>query len=326
MKKVFKEYWLLMLIGALLLCGTVYFVIEDNSGKIAGKTENGNDVVFSIGTENVTADEFYDSLYESYGSAGIYQFMLKAISEAAYETTTDMKELAKLYAENVKANYMSSYGGEYEAYLVSDLQSLGYNSIDDLTTYFINYQKTTQFLIETVTDETDGTWNEYAAEKLPRVVSHILIKMTDPENPTDEELAKVNAVNDALANGETFSAVAAAHSEDSSATSNGLLGYVDADTNYVEEFLTAMLALEEGETTDWVKTDYGYHLITCHSTSLDYFVENYSEDMLNAVLTFDPSVQPRAVWAKANELGIEFADEAVKADLMKYMGLESEAE
>ena len=37
MKKVLKEYWLLMLIGALLLGGTVYFVIEDNSGKIAGK-------------------------------------------------------------------------------------------------------------------------------------------------------------------------------------------------------------------------------------------------------------------------------------------------
>ena len=48
--------------------------------------------------------------------------------------------------------------------------------------------------------------------------------------------------------------------------------------------------------------------------------------MLNAVLTFDPSVQPRAVWAKATEMGIEFADEAIKADLMKHMGLESEAE
>ena len=326
MKKVFKEYWLLMLIGALLLCGSVYFVIEDNTGKIAGKKENGNDVVFSIGTENVTADEFYDSLYESYGTAGIYQFMLKAVADASYETTTEMKDLAELYAENVKANYMSSYGGEYETYLVSDLQSLGYNSIDDLTTYFVNYQKTNQFLIETVTDENDGTWNEYAKENNPRVVSHILIKMTDPENPPDEELAKVNAVNEALANGEEFGKVAYAHSEDSSATTNGLLGYADANTSYVEAFLTAMLALEEGETSEWVKTEYGYHLIKCDSTSLDYFVENYSEDMLNAVLSFDPTVQPRAVWAKANELGIVFTDEAVKADLLKYMGLESEAE
>ena len=326
MKKVFKEYWLLMLIGALLLCGSVYFVIEDNTGKIAGKKENGNDVVFSIGTENVTADEFYDSLYESYGTAGIYQFMLKAVADASYETTTEKKDLAELYAENVKANYMSSYGGEYETNLVSDLQSLGYNSIDDLTTYFVNNQKTNQFLIETVTEVNDGTWNEYAQENNPRVGSHILIKMTDPENPTDEELAKVNAVNDALANGEEFGKVAYAHSEDSSATTNGLLGYADANTSYVEAFLTAMLALEEGETSEWVKTEYGYHLIKCDSTSLDYFVENYSEDMLNAVLSFDPTVQPRAVWAKASELGITFTDEAVKADLLKYMGLESEAE
>ncbi|MBE6107012.1 MAG: peptidylprolyl isomerase [Erysipelotrichaceae bacterium] len=326
MKKVLKEYWLLMLIGALLLGGTVYFVIEDNSGKIAGKTENGNDVVFSIGEENITADEFYDSLYESYGSAGIYQFMLKAVAEASYETTSEMKELAELYAENVKANYMNQYGGEYEAYLTSDLQSMGYNSVDELDEYFVNYQKTNQFLIETVTDETDGTWNKYAEEKQPRIVSHILIKMADPENPTEEELAKVDAVNAALANGEEFGAVALAHSEDTSATANGLLGYADADTSYVEEFLKAMLTLKEGETTDWVKTQYGVHLIKCDSTSLETFIENYSEDMLNAVLTFDPSVQPRAVWAKAEEIGIEFTDETVKTNLMNYLGLESEAE
>ena len=80
--------------------------------------------------------------------------MLKAVAESAYETTTDMESLAKLYAENVKANYMSNYGGEYEAYLVSDLQSLGYSSIDDLTTYFINYQKTNQFLKQSLMKKT----------------------------------------------------------------------------------------------------------------------------------------------------------------------------
>ena len=326
MKKVLKEYWLLMLIGLLLIGGTVYFVIEDNSGKIAGKTENGNDVVFSIGEENVTADEFYEELYSSYGAAGIYQYMLKAVAEASFETTAEMKSTAQLYAENVKANYMSSYGGEYETYLVSDLQSLGYSSVDDLDDYFVNYQKTLDFLIEAVTSEEFGTYDAYAAENLPRVVSHILIKMEDPENPTDEELARVDEVNQALANGEEFGAVAAAHSDDSSASSYGLLGYADASTSYVEEFLNAMLALEEGETSEWVKTEYGYHLIKCDSTSVDYFIENYSEDMLNAVLSYDSSVQARAVWAKAEELGIEFTDEAVKADLMTYMGLESEAE
>lgn len=325
MNKVLKEYWLLLLIGVLLICGSVYFVIEDNSGKIAGKKENGSDVVFSIGEENVTADEFYDELYEAYGTAGIYQFMMKAVSEAACETTDEMKDNAKIYAENVKASYMNSYGGAYETYLVSDLQALGYDSVDDLADYFVNYQKNLTFLTEAVTAE-EGPWAKYAEEKQPRVVSHILIKMEDPENPTEEELAKVAAVDAALANGDAFGVVAAAHSEDSSAANNGLLGYADADTSYVKEFLTAMLELNEGETTEWVKTEYGYHLIKCDSTTLDYFVENYQEDMLNAVLKFDPTAQPRAVWAKAEELGITFADETVKADLMKYMGLESEGE
>ena len=66
MNKVLKEYWLLILIGVLLICGSVYFVIEDNSGKIAGKKESGNDVVFAIGEENVTADEFYDDEMKYY--------------------------------------------------------------------------------------------------------------------------------------------------------------------------------------------------------------------------------------------------------------------
>ena len=92
MNKVLKEYWLLILIGVLLICGSVYFVIEDNSGKIAGKKESGNDVVFAIGEENVTADEFYDELYQSYGTAGIYQFMLKIHPAAKSLTSQRLKE------------------------------------------------------------------------------------------------------------------------------------------------------------------------------------------------------------------------------------------
>ena len=210
--------------------------------------------------------------------------------------------------------------------MVSDLLALGYDSVDDLADYFVNYQKTMNFLVETVTSDEEGTWANYAEENKPRVVSHILVKMADPENPTEEELAKVADVEAALANGDDFGTVASTYSDDSSAATQGLLGYADANTSYVEEFLTAMLALNEGETTDWVKTEYGYHLIKCDSTSLDYFIENYKEDMLNAVLSYDPTVQPRAVWAKAQQLGISFTDETVKTDLMNYMGLESEGE
>lgn len=82
-------------------------------------------------------------------------------------------------------------------------------------------------------------------------VRHILVG--------DEELAV--ELSDRARAGEDFAALAREHSLDSTAASGGLLGFVSAETPLVEPFLTAALALEEGEVSVPVETQYGWHVI-----------------------------------------------------------------
>lgn len=84
-------------------------------------------------------------------------------------------------------------------------------------------------------------------------IYHILVK--------DEKIAKeiINKLN----NGGDFAALAKEYSIDTSnKDQGGDLGIVNEDTQFVEEFKTAALALKPGEyTNEPVKSDYGYHVI-----------------------------------------------------------------
>ncbi|MBR4748904.1 MAG: peptidylprolyl isomerase [Abditibacteriota bacterium] len=94
--------------------------------------------------------------------------------------------------------------------------------------------------------------------------SHILIKF-DPADPEEEQdakcLAKIQEVNAKLKAGEDFAELAKEYSEDNTASKGGSLGWFDQSVNYVPEFKTAVFALEEGQVSEPVKTDFGYHLI-----------------------------------------------------------------
>lgn len=62
--------------------------------------------------------------------------------------------------------------------------------------------------------------------------------------------------------GGDFAELAQEYSSDGSAEGGGDLGFVDEDTPFVEEFKEAALALEVGETTGLVETQFGFHIIT----------------------------------------------------------------
>ena len=94
----------------------------------------------------------------------------------------------------------------------------------------------------------------------PRKISHILIKVADvtestdengntihTANPTAEEQAKLDEVLKALET-KSFEEVAKEYSEDSSAAIGGLIGIVDANnkSNYVAEFADASMNLNYG--------------------------------------------------------------------------------
>lgn len=93
-----------------------------------------------------------------------------------------------------------------------------------------------------------------------RRASHILFEITDEQ---DEQAAyeKASAVAGRLQAGEDFAALAQEHSDDiGSASQGGDLGFAGRDI-YEPPFEEALFALQEGEVSEPVLTEFGWHLI-----------------------------------------------------------------
>lgn len=323
MSAFLKRQWFLVLIAGLLLATIVYYAYDQNKDNLPTKSVGGKDVVFSVADTDVTTDELYTKLYEQGGIDVLYMFFERAVVNEAVADTDVLKTKAEVDAENVKANFMEYYGADsYEDYLLQALKGLGYTSIDDMTTYFTYIYKLQELTNGYIDENMDTLYPAFAEANQPRVVSHVLITMDDPNNPTAEETSRFDAAKAAYAGGMSFEDMVTNYSEDTSNnTLKGLLGYMDATTSYVAEFLAGALALEEGQISDWVKTEYGYHLIRVDATNLEA-LKGYQE-FYDAILASDYSIQTKVIWNKAKELNVDFmGDDALKAEIMTFMGIE----
>jgi peptidyl-prolyl cis-trans isomerase SurA len=97
--------------------------------------------------------------------------------------------------------------------------------------------------------------------------SHIMMRFTGP-NPSPEDTlaayAKIRALQDSIARGTDFAALAKRNSEDpGSAGRGGDLGWFTR-RRYIPSFDEPALALKEGEVSGIVRTPFGYHLIKCN--------------------------------------------------------------
>lgn len=83
-------------------------------------------------------------------------------------------------------------------------------------------------------------------------VYHILVD-------TEEEALKVK---ERLNNGEKYEDIAAELNKDATSQTGGSLGFIEYDDqNYDQDFLAGVKSLKEGEISDPVKTQFGYHII-----------------------------------------------------------------
>ncbi len=317
MKDLLKKYWFIALSGVVLVGGIVYFAVDQFTGVMPSKQVEGKDIVFSVASTDYSADQLYDAMYEELGPAGMMQFIQRVVADSKIETTDAIIEEAKINVDTVVAQFQASYGADYESVLLQAVQQVGYESIDDLEQYFIDLLKYEEYANAIVAEEYEATKDELQ----PRILSHILVLMEDPANPTEEELAKVAEIEAQLDAGTSFAEVAFNHSEDSSAQSYGSLGYVDVNTQFVPEFLEAGLALEEGQVTDeWVVTDYGYHLIKNDASTYETLKEEQS--FIDGFTAANPTLLLNQVWADAQDLGLTFTNPESQQELMDYLGID----
>ena len=326
MKNILKKYWFIILVGLCLIGGIAYYTISLTStgefDTLKGKTVDGKDVVYSIGDTDVTADDFYVELYDLMGDNSVTDLFVRTLINQAIPTTDEMTTEAESQAEQIEANFTSNYGDSADAYLASTLAQYGYTS-DELTTLLIDQQKYTQAISDYLNNEKSDVVAEFMAEKKPRTVSHILVSVADPENPTDEELAKLDEVKAALADGTSFEEVANQYSDDTtSATNYGSIGYIDTDSPLVEEFANVAFATEAGETSDWFTTEYGYHIVKVNATDLDTL--ETEADFQTALVAYDDTMTGtlfgNVINEKAKAFDITYSDADMEASIQEALG------
>lgn len=115
---------------------------------------------------------------------------------------------------------------------------------------------------------------------------HILILTKNPSTGettrTDEEAKKeAQAVLDRLNNGEDFDALLTEKNEDAGEAQYAK-GYTFTEGQMVDEFYNAAKALQEGEVSGLVKSQYGYHIIKRCELNQDEF-ENMRDAIIAAV-------------------------------------------
>ncbi len=166
------------------------------------------------------------------------------------------KEIEDKYKEN-----METYEGDdiNEEQFTNFLKTYGFND----KTQFEEYQKK-QAKIELIYNNivknvsvTDDDVQKYYDENKESKYT------TEGDVDFDKSLTEANAIEAELKAGSDFAAVAKEKSEDPGTKDNGGdLGFINYDsTDYVQEFMDGFKNLKEGEISEPVKSQFGYHII-----------------------------------------------------------------
>ncbi|MDR0139490.1 peptidylprolyl isomerase [Metabacillus idriensis] len=210
------------------------------------------EAVASVNGEKISKDELYSLLIDQGGT----QLVDYLITEKIIEQESDKQDI-KISNDAVEEEYqavIASYGGE-EAF-IQQLETSGGTAQDvkkDLETN-LKIEKLLEPEIKISEDEMKTYFDENKesfAEPEQVKASHILV----------EDAAKAKEVKEKLDGGADFTELAKEYSTDkSNSEKGGDLGYF-AKGEMVAEFEEVAFAMKEGEISDPVKTEFGYHII-----------------------------------------------------------------
>ena len=325
MKKFLKENWFVAVIALFFVSISIYYAYDQNKDNLPAKTVNGKDVVATVDDVVFTADDLYDTMYKTYGKNQLFLAFYKGVIDSNVEVTSEMKDQINSSVSQTVSYYQTYYGYGIEYLNQLAKQYYGYNTFTEYVEYSIKSEK----LYSTYIEEhvSDFVTDEFVEKNKPRVVSYCLIKMEDPKNPTDNDLSRLQAAKGAWSsefNVDTFAEFAKKYSEDdSTASTGGVLGYVDVNSSLVDAFLQTALQLEENEVSDWIfDENYGYFLIKCDSTKYD----DYKTDanFISTILSANENLSNEIIWKYAQDANVTFANDEIKDYILEQLNVESE--
>ncbi|WP_195265940.1 peptidylprolyl isomerase [Clostridium sp. 1001275B_160808_H3] len=206
------------------------------------------------------------------------KMMLKKAEELGLTPTQEEVDAeVQKYIENLK----TSYGSDEQFNAALEQAGMTLDEYTSKLTENMKNQLATQKVTEdlfkdvNISDDEIKTYYEENKDSFGEAnVSHILIK--------DE--AKAKEIRERAANGEDFAALAKEFSEDTGTKENGgNLGVTPYNTTqYVQEFTDAFKKLKDGEISEPVKSQFGYHIIKVTDVKQGTFDE--SKDSIKTTL------------------------------------------
>ncbi len=198
-----------------------------------------SEVVVETSAGNITKDEFYNAMKDQVGQQILRDLVHAKVLGDKYEVTEEEID-AKM--EELKA----SFGPQFEA----AVQQNGEEAIRTMVKTDLLREKAASKEIEVTEEEVQAKYEEMKNKKPEIRASHILV--------TEEATAK--EIQAKLEAGTSFEDLAKEYGTDGTAAQGGDLGFF-GEGQMVPDFEKAAYALEVGEISDIVKTDFGYHLI-----------------------------------------------------------------
>ncbi|MDO5026397.1 MAG: peptidylprolyl isomerase [Tissierellia bacterium] len=278
-----------MLLASLLITGCSSDTAENTNengeqtqvSQTDSKQELDENTVAIVAGEKISKDEYKQEL-DFYASMLASQQQLKP-------SIVNMMVQDKLIENDMEKNNIKINDKEVDDALMESVQNFGGQEQFDKTLddYNMDLEKFKETLKKDLMYTKHRQWfdennqvsedelNQYFEDNkdslVRRDISHILVE--------DEETAK--EIKEKLDNGEDFSKLAQEYSTDTASSINGgSLGQVSKG-QMVKEFEDAAFALNEGEISDPVKSQFGFHIIKVNSIadSLDDVKEEITKTL-----------------------------------------------
>lgn len=333
LKAFLKKYWFVCIVLVLLIVFVGAYAASSYKNRevtVNTLTKDGKDVIYSInGDTYYYADDLYEDLYDSYGDRIGYLTFYNAMVDKAVDTTTELNNYAASWATNILQQDDNDTINYY-------MLNYGFKGMDGLTDYCLSKLKESELRNDLYLNQADKNTQPVIDKENPRFVYHILISVADVEettdadgnvihkcNPTDEEKTKLDECLAKIAEDNVaFGEIASEYSDDpGSAKNGGSIGlvYESNKNGYVTEFAEASMKLNDGEISDPVETQFGYHIIKVATPSIEDLLSD--QDFYNLVLQNDPNLLLNTLIEKVKDNKFEIVDENVK----KYYDNELEA-
>ncbi|NLM87506.1 MAG: foldase [Syntrophomonadaceae bacterium] len=241
-KKANALKYIIILIGLLTVAATAYW----------GLSRSQEEIVARVGSEVITKNELYNFMVQQTGQEALDNLVVKKIIELEAENQ-NIKVTADEIDKEVE-DLAKYYGGKDAMTQTLAMYNINLDQVREDVTVNIKLEKLLSQRIKITDEEIQEHFQDhqeaYAVEEQIKV-SHILVE-------NEQEAQEIKTL---LAEGGNFNDLARERSTDpGSKEQGGDLGMITRG-EMGEEFDQVAFALQPGQISDPVKSEYGYHII-----------------------------------------------------------------